>query len=29
MKALVLAPQELLDPWSKEDIGLFMLAEED
>lgn len=29
MKELILAPQKLLDPWSKVGIGLFMLAEED
>lgn len=29
MKELVLAPQKLLEPWSKVGIGLFMLAEED
>lgn len=29
MKELVLAPQKLLDPWSKVGIGLFMLAEQD
>lgn len=29
MKELILTPQKLLDPWSKVDLRLFIVAEED